>query len=348
MAIILFYVYVTYDANEWIALLLMLSLLISVLSGGFIIASGQGFYYFYEKDRIRASWGACREILYDEIHAICITNGTIAIGCITESGIKLRSIEKDKDGSLHWITKAYVTLHKNCQCKELMEPGRESYSIKMKSKDMNNYLIGFECIFESLTELLKQTDCEVYLLEEIYWRFRDQFEKSIHDSGVEKGKIWIMGTEGVTYPEYIRRIKYEYFPKEKVVEKAIAEKELEKILAHENLMMKMYGKLVQEYENLFLSCGKILTVRQIWRRPEDEEIFTERPRDESILDCMAVFRINTADGDIYTMKEFFIVEVARRWRWSGYRWKRKEYVYFRNRLNAGEEELKKCLSRKVV
>lgn len=94
----------------------------------------------------------------------------------------------------------FITLHKSSYPLDKIKTGMNSRELFMlDSEDI--YCLGI-CFFDSLKELLKRTECSVYVTKDVYSRFREAFDLAF---SAHKERVYILTDSCVAYREYIQK-----------------------------------------------------------------------------------------------------------------------------------------------
>lgn len=95
------------------------------------------------------------------------------------------------------VTFPFITLH-NAQCPvHKIKAGMSSRDLFMLNSDAL-YCLGI-CWFDSFGELLERTDCPVYILEDVYLRFKEQFDEAFAVHSDTPGRMHIIGEDSTSY-----------------------------------------------------------------------------------------------------------------------------------------------------
>ena len=99
------------------------------------------------------------------------------------------------------ITFPFITLHMPQYSVDKVRSGMNSRDLFILDNE-KTYCLGV-CWFESLRELLKHTDCPVYVLEDVYLRFKGQFDTAFSLYRKKPERLYIITDRGIAYNEYI-------------------------------------------------------------------------------------------------------------------------------------------------
>ena len=159
--------------------------------------------FFYTDSRIIFSYGfiCYKNIKYDKFDSIVISNASYNNsygGSYANLPMPMYYRTKGKDGVIKTVF-PFITLHtkqypvgkiKNGMC------SRELYILEHEKI----YCLGI-CWFESLTELLNRTNVPLYILEDVYLRFKGSFDTCIRN--FEKRCFIITDENFVQYDKYL-------------------------------------------------------------------------------------------------------------------------------------------------
>lgn len=156
-----------------------------ILSGGvsislfiadlFIIIGAGGRYCFSEKFiKVFHLLLPHKEIEYSQFSAIVISNASYnnGYGYGVNGNIPMQYRVKDNNGHIK-ITFPFITLHKPQYPFDKIKAGMSSRDLFSLNPDATHCL-GI-CWGDSFRELLEHTNCPVYVLEDVYLRFKEQF-----------------------------------------------------------------------------------------------------------------------------------------------------------------------------
>lgn len=175
------------------------SLLISYL---FIILSvGQEYSYF--ENYIQMSYLSIKyqKIVYNKFDSIIVSNASYNTGFGYElyGNVPMQYKRKDKSG-ITKVTYPYITLHKSQYPVYEIVSGMSSRDLfKINNQDI--YCLGI-CWFDSFNELLQNSDSTVYILEDVYLRFKSQFDIIFIQHKQQIDRFYIITNRCIGYKNY--------------------------------------------------------------------------------------------------------------------------------------------------
>lgn len=188
--------------NEWI--IICGGLFIALMAADLFVIIPSGFRYSYDDFFIKLSYLSIvyRKISYSKYAAIFISNASYNNGY--GSGVYGNiPIQYKSKGKTETITTIYpfITLHSSDYPVKKTESGMSSRDlIMLDSQDA--FCLGI-CWFDSLTELLDRTDISVYVLEDVYLRFRKTFDSIFIQHEVNINRLFIVTDHAIEYKQYL-------------------------------------------------------------------------------------------------------------------------------------------------
>ena len=141
-----------------------------------------------------------KRIKYSEYNSICISNAAY----------------NNHYGGIHGNIPMYYTVRNNGQRKKIVCPFitllKQEYPVSKIRKGMSSrdlyfmkddeiYCLGV-CWFDSLTELLNFTDVSVYVLEDVYLRFKEKFDSVFEQYSADR--FYIIADKQRRYNDYLK------------------------------------------------------------------------------------------------------------------------------------------------
>lgn len=142
----------------------------------------------------------CKKIEYPRFNYVVISNACYN-NCSGRTGDILLQYKIKSSGKTQKITFPFITLHKS---------GYPMYKIKsgMNSRNLffqdipNIFCLGI-CWFDSLAELLEHTQAPVYVLEDVYLRFKGSFDQVFMKRANEYNRFYIVTDCDIGYKNYM-------------------------------------------------------------------------------------------------------------------------------------------------
>ena len=110
---------------------------------------------------------------------------------------------RDKQNTESKVTFPFITLHKPQYPADKIKKGMNSRDLFMINND-EIYCLGI-CWFDSLDELLKHTDCPVYVLEDVYLRFKERFDTAFLAYKESLERFCIITDHSIAYKVYAQK-----------------------------------------------------------------------------------------------------------------------------------------------
>lgn len=134
----------------------------------------ENFKYSYQVDFLQTYFGCLKrkKIYYKDVQSIVISNAVHTVkGGSLSAPIALRK-RVTINGETKLIQYAYISLFSTDEICKYLKPQMNSLQLLWADPKM---LYGTVCWDESLGELLSYLTSKIYILEDVYFRFRDQF-----------------------------------------------------------------------------------------------------------------------------------------------------------------------------
>lgn len=184
----------------------ILAFVISIVSVYAALLGVSGFMlslkrYSYDTTHINVLYGSKvrQKLMYSEFDGVIISNAGLYEGV---------------GSGYHWVTLSYKSKGTNGTIKTvypyitLRKPGWPR--VKMKS-GMNSHLLSCNpncvnlgiCWFDSFSELLEHTHVSVYVLEDVYLRFKGMFDPIFKQHEIELDRFYIVTDHEIAYANYV-------------------------------------------------------------------------------------------------------------------------------------------------
>lgn len=169
----------------------------------FITIGASGRYCYSDKhiDVLYQSF-AYKRLDYSWYSAIVISNASYnnGFGFGMYGNIPMQYKVRRNNGYTK-VTFPFITLHKSLYPVDKLKPGMSSRDLFM----LNNneiYCLGI-CWFDSLEKLLKHTTCAVYVLEDVYLRFKGKFDIAFLVYKENLDRFYIITDRSIAYQVYM-------------------------------------------------------------------------------------------------------------------------------------------------
>lgn len=151
----------------------------------------ESFFLFIPYKKLKYSW----------FSVIVISNATHRVGNGIEwcNTAPMQYKVKGKNGHTK-VTFPFITLHTSDYRIDKIRKGMSSRDLFMLNSD-EMYCLGI-CWFDSFQELLKHTDCDVCILEDVYLRFKGQFDIILKKNNESLDRFYIVTDRTIAYQEY--------------------------------------------------------------------------------------------------------------------------------------------------
>lgn len=161
-----------------------------------------GYRYSYGDDCIKLSYLSIvyRKLIYSNFKCILISNASYnnGYGLGVYGNIPMQYTVKGNNGHTK-VTLPFITLHKPSYLVDKIETKMNSRDLFMLGND-DVYCLGI-CWFDSLTELLNHTQLPVYVLEDVYLRFKGKFDEIFTQH--EDNRCFIITDRKIEYRNYL-------------------------------------------------------------------------------------------------------------------------------------------------
>lgn len=185
----------TRDENEWI--IVGSGIVVALLIANIFILIPCGYQYSFEDHFIRISYLSItyKKIAYNKYKCAFISNASYHnnYGSGVYRNIPIQYRYRDKTETAKMIC-PFITLHGPDFSIPKVQSGMSSCSIFVLDTE-NTYCLGI-CWFDSLEELLSHTYFPVYVLEDVYLRFKESFDSIIIQQGTYTNRFHIVGNNG--------------------------------------------------------------------------------------------------------------------------------------------------------
>lgn len=177
---------------------------VSLLFCDLFIISGAGSRYRYSDKYIEIFYQLLpyKKLDYSSFSAVVISNASYnnGFGYGINGNISMQYRIKDKNGYTK-VTYPFITLHKTQYPVDKIKEGMNSRDLFMINND-EIYCLGI-CWVDSIKELLKYTTCSVYILEDVYLRFKGQFDAAFSLYKENFDRFYIITDHIIDYQVYL-------------------------------------------------------------------------------------------------------------------------------------------------
>lgn len=187
--------------NEWF--IICGGITASLFLADFMVIEGAGGRYRYSDKAVEVLYHSIsyKRIEYSLISTIVISNASYnnGYGYGINGNIPMQYTVKGNNKH-NKITFPFITLHKSQYPVDKIKKGMSSRDLFMLNSD-KIYCLGI-CWFDSFQELLEYSNCSVYLLEDVYLRFKGQFDVVFSEYNGNLDRFYIISDRSITYQEY--------------------------------------------------------------------------------------------------------------------------------------------------
>lgn len=157
--------------------------------------------YAYENEYIVLSCFSVkyRKIKYSKFKSIVISNAAFnnyLNGEFFDTPMQYKVGKKDK------ITYPFITMHEENATVGKLRCGLSSRELLYIYNPSDIFFLGI-CWFDSLKEMLRYTDLPVYVLEDVYLRFKGMFDMIFKDPSNSTKCFYIVTDRNIEYEKYL-------------------------------------------------------------------------------------------------------------------------------------------------
>lgn len=188
--------------NEWC--IICGAITETLFIGDLFIIIGASSRYRYSNKCIKVYYQlfSYKKLDYSWFSAIVISNASYnnGYGYGANGNIPMQYRVKGNNGHIK-VTFPFITLHKPQYPVDKIKEGMNSRDLYMLDYE-NIFCLGI-CWFDSLTELLDNTDISLYILEDVYFRFKGMFDSVLIKYGNDINRFYIVGEVCTGYKDYL-------------------------------------------------------------------------------------------------------------------------------------------------
>ncbi len=177
---------------------------VTLLFLGLFAKLGVAGRYRYSKKSIEIFFGSfmCKKISFENIYGVVISNASYNCGrgdqlCYS---IPMQYTVKSSDGKMQ-VPYPFISLLKQHYPIDQLKVGLSSRDLEAINAD-KIYCLGI-CWPESLDELMKHTEIPVYILEDVYFRFKGLFDTTFAAYLKGNRQLFIVTDQIVPYEKYL-------------------------------------------------------------------------------------------------------------------------------------------------
>ena len=177
---------------------------VTLLFLGLFAKLGVAGRYRYSKKSIEIFFGSfmCKKISFENIYGVVISNASYNCGrgdqlCYS---IPMQYTVKSRDGKMQ-VPYPFISLLKQHYPIDQLKVGLSSRDLEAINAD-KIYCLGI-CWPESLDELMKHTEIPVYILEDVYFRFKGLFDTTFAAYLKGNRQLFIVTDQIVPYEKYL-------------------------------------------------------------------------------------------------------------------------------------------------
>ena len=167
-----------------------------------LMCAGTQTYLFCENYVRLSTLGFKRKEMYDDYTFAVISNATRGINKCTDIYEEIRKSPllklRGKDGSTY--VPPYISFHNDRFSLKNIKKNATSYEISVVAADYDSLMVGI-CRENAFDYLLKMTELPIFILEDVYLRFQDAFDRDIQSNNAEQ-RIFIVSDRNVSYTGY--------------------------------------------------------------------------------------------------------------------------------------------------
>ncbi|MGN1155743.1 MAG: hypothetical protein ACI4TK_06165 [Agathobacter sp.] len=190
--------------NEWY--IICSGITASLFIGDLFVIIGAGGRYLYSDKCIEVFWQllSYKKLDYSWFSAIVISNAPYnnGYGYGINGNIPMQYRVKENNGHTK-VTLPFITLHNHQYPINQIKKGMSNRDLFMINND-EIYCLGI-CWNDSLEELLKHTNCSVYVLEDVYLRFKGQFDTAFSAHKENLDRFYVIADHSIAYQVYIEK-----------------------------------------------------------------------------------------------------------------------------------------------
>lgn len=143
-----------------------------------------------------------RKIRYSKFKRIVISNAAFNN---FSGGVFVDIPMQYKVGKKQKITYPFITLHKENDTADKLKSGLSSRDLLYIGDRSDLFFLGI-CWFDSLKDILHYTDLPVYVLEDVYLRFKGMFDMIFKDYLNDKKRFNIVTDKNIEYEKYLQMV----------------------------------------------------------------------------------------------------------------------------------------------
>lgn len=181
--------------SEWT--IICIGVCSALMTANLFVIIPYGCQYSYDDFFIKISYIGIvfKRISYSEYESVFISNASYNnnYGFGVYGNIPIQYSSKGKDGTIK-TAYPFITLHKSGFPVKMVKSGMSSRDLFMLNCE-KTYCLGI-CWFDSLAELLNNTDIPIYVLEDVYLRFKDSFDSIIIQHKNNVNRVYIVTGHG--------------------------------------------------------------------------------------------------------------------------------------------------------
>lgn len=166
---------------EYCKIICLIAFLLAFVCDLIIIIGAAGRYRFSDRcvELFYGPW-IYKKLNYSQFNTVVISNASYnngyGYGANTDIPIKRRI---KQDGKNAKTVLPYITFHKSGYPVHMIKKGMSSRDLFMLN-DTKIYCLGI-CWFDAFREMLRYIDCDIYILEDVYFRFKEQFDVAVSE-----------------------------------------------------------------------------------------------------------------------------------------------------------------------
>lgn len=185
--------------TDWLFLCFVFLLALTIVNTMFLLT--QCFNYSYSQSFIKLLFLSItyKKVYYNKYDNIVISNASYNNSYGPSVNIPLQYKSRGANKTIQTIY-PFITLHKPNYPLNKIKSGMYSRDLFML-QDMEIYCLGI-CWFDSFEELLEHCDMPIYVLEDVYLRFRGKFDSIFVKHEVDIDRFYIISDHIIEYTKY--------------------------------------------------------------------------------------------------------------------------------------------------
>lgn len=189
--------------NAWFIICSAIAFSLLVIYLFVIIAVGGRYRYLDSHIEISYLSLAYKKLNYSLFNCIVISNASYnnGLGYGINGNVPMQYKVKGKNGNIK-VTFPFITLHQSQEHINKIKSNMNSRDFLFALNSDEVYFLGI-CWFDSLKELLTHIGCNVYVLEDVYLRYKQKFDDVFSDFKTDIYRFYIITDHAIAYNAYL-------------------------------------------------------------------------------------------------------------------------------------------------